>query len=58
MGRTVRVVVRSEGGALEEAEDRTVDVFARFGVEFVRTASGSTIRLDRLESVDGVSFRS
>jgi transcriptional antiterminator Rof (Rho-off) len=58
VGRTVRVVFRSEGGALEEVEDRLVDVFARSGAEFVRTASGSTIRLDRLESVDGVSFRS
>jgi len=58
LGRTVRVVFRGEGGALQEVEDQLVDVFARFGVEFVRTASGSTIRLDRLESVDGFSFRS
>lgn len=57
MGRVVRIVVRAPDGASRVIEDRLVDVFARGDEEFVRTARGELIRLDRLESVDGVAFR-
>lgn len=57
VGRVVRIVARAPNGETREIEDRVVDVFARGGEEFVRTAGGELIRLDRLESVDGVAFR-
>ena len=55
-GRVVPIVARSPGGASQAIEDRLVDVFARGGEEFVRTGGGELIRLDRLESVDGIPF--
>lgn len=55
--RTVAIVVQDADGTRREIADRLVDVFARSGEEFVRTAGGEEIRLDRLESVDGVPFR-
>lgn len=57
LGRVVRIVVRGQRGTTREFQDRLVDVFARGDEEFVRTAGGELIRLDRLESVDGVAFR-
>lgn len=57
LGRTVRIAFRTEGDGVEAIEDRIVDVFARDGAEFVRTAGGRVIRLDRLESVDGTLYR-
>lgn len=57
LGRVVRIIARGPHGEIHEIEDRLVDVFARGDEEFVRTAGGELIRLDRLESVDGVAFR-
>ncbi|TVP45635.1 MAG: hypothetical protein EA350_08810 [Gemmatimonadales bacterium] len=52
--RTVaHFVVREEDGETRELQDRVEDVFARDGVEFMRTGEGHEIRLDRLESVNG-----
>ena len=42
---------------MQEVVDRIVDIFPRGGEEFLRTAAGVEIRLDRLESVDDVRFR-
>ena len=57
---TLRPVVRIEyvadNGDVRAAEDRIVDVFARGGAEYLRTASGLEIRLDRLETVDGIRY--
>lgn len=53
----VRIVFRAEDGSMSTAEDRIVDVFARGGVEYLRLAGGAEIRLDDLDSVDGVSLR-
>ena len=57
-GGVVQIVIRSSDGARRTLEDRLVDVFAREGEEFVRTGAGELIRLDHLESVDGVKFGS
>lgn len=40
-------------GGTRETVERIVDVFASAGEEFVRTAAGVEIRLDRLEWVAG-----
>jgi Rho-binding antiterminator len=56
VGRTVELRFRDEQGREREVLDRLADVFARGGEEFVRTAGGELIRLDRLEWVDGVAF--
>lgn len=56
LGRPVSIVYRDAEGAPHAVEDRIVDVFARGGEEHARTATGLVIRLDRLESVDGVAF--
>jgi Rho-binding antiterminator len=52
--RTVaHFVVRGDDGETRELQDRVEDVFARDGVEYMRTGEGHEIRLDRLESVNG-----
>jgi Rho-binding antiterminator len=55
-GIVVQIVTRSSDGQRRVLEDRLVDVFARGREEFVRTGGGELIRLDHLESVDGVAF--
>ena len=56
LGRECRIVYREAGGEERERVDRIVDVFIRGGEEFIRTAGGIEIRLDRLEWVDDVRF--
>jgi transcriptional antiterminator Rof (Rho-off) len=52
--RTVaHFVIRDGGGETRELQDRVEDVFARDGVEYMRTGEGHEIRLDQLESVNG-----
>ena len=57
---TLRHVVRIEyvddNGDVRAAEDRITDVFARDGAEYLSTGSGLEIRLDRLETVDGIRY--
>ena len=56
---TLRSVVRIEyvdDGVVRAAEDRIIDVFARGGAEYLRTGNGLEIRLDRLETVDGIRY--
>lgn len=57
MRKESRIVYRTETGEVHEVVDRIVDIFPRGGEEFLRTAAGVEIRLDRLESVDDVRFR-
>ncbi|HEX7090943.1 MAG TPA: hypothetical protein VF192_12455 [Longimicrobiales bacterium] len=56
LGQPCRIVYRDPDGGTRETVERIVDVFARAGEEFVRTAAGVEIRLDRLEWVAGVRF--
>jgi Rho-binding antiterminator len=55
--RECYVVYRDADGERREIRERIVDVFARAGEELVRLESGTEIRLDRLEAVDGVAYR-
>lgn len=48
-----RISYRGADGATEQVEDLIEDVFARDGVEYLRTAGGRELRLDALVSVDG-----
>jgi Rho-binding antiterminator len=50
------VVYRDVDGERRETRERIVDVFARAGEELVRLESGTEIRLDRLEAVEGVAY--
>ncbi|CAN5791310.1 hypothetical protein BH23GEM11_BH23GEM11_11900 [soil metagenome] len=52
-GTVAHFVVRDENGGTTELQDRVEDVFARDGVEYMRTGEGHEIRLDRLETVNG-----
>jgi len=52
-GRVIEVSYCDERGAERVVRDRIADVLARAGVEYIRTASGLEIRLDRLKTVDG-----
>lgn len=52
----VDIVYREDSGAQASTHDVITDVYARDGVEYLTTRSGSTIRLDRIESVDNVRF--
>lgn len=56
-GRFVDIAFAAEDGTAKVVNDRIVDWFSRDGAEFLTTASGLMIRLDRLISVDGVAFR-
>ncbi|HEY8469009.1 MAG TPA: hypothetical protein VIL18_05170 [Longimicrobiales bacterium] len=58
LGQPCRIVYRDADGSSRETVERIVDVFARAGEEFVRTAAGLEIRLDRLQWVAGVEFSS
>lgn len=53
-----RISYRDDQGEMRSAEDRIEDVFAADGVEYIRTAGGEQIRLDRIDDVDGRSFSS
>lgn len=57
---TLRAVVRIEyiddDGGVRGADDRIADVFARDGAEYLRTGSGLEIRLDHLETVNGIRY--
>jgi Rho-binding antiterminator len=56
--RTVaRFVVRGEDGTTSVIQDRIDDLFARDGAEYMRTAGGQEIRLDRLASVNDETVR-
>ncbi len=46
-----------DGDTVAQVEDRIVDVFARDGAEFIRTADGVEVRLDDIVSLDAVPFR-
>lgn len=44
-------------GKVSLVNSRIVDVFSKTGEEFIRLADGNLIRLDRIVSVNGKSFR-
>jgi Rho-binding antiterminator len=54
MRQRARIAYRDEHGELHEVEDLIEDVFARDGNEYLKTAGGEEVRLDRLERVDGM----
>jgi len=56
-GRLVDIVFARPDDSQETVNDRIVDWFSRDGAEFLTTASGLVVRLDRIISIDGVSFR-
>ncbi|MGH7480848.1 MAG: hypothetical protein ACRELV_01730 [Longimicrobiales bacterium] len=56
LGGKRRIVFRDPDAGSTEVLARIVDVFAKGGEEFIRIDSGALIRLDRLESVDGLRF--
>jgi Rho-binding antiterminator len=47
-----RISYRNDAGEMREVEDLIEDLYARDGVEYLRTAGGEELRLDWLESVD------
>lgn len=47
-----RISYRREDGETRIVEDLIEDLYARDGVEYLRTAGGEELRLDWLESVD------
>lgn len=54
--RTCHIAYRDAEGNAQEIAERIVDVFARDGAEFLKTAGGLEVRLDRLDAVDGVPY--
>jgi len=53
LGEEVVVVFRSESGGEEQEFARIVDLYTRQGVEYMKLADGTEIRLDQLISVAG-----
>lgn len=51
-----RLRYRDANGSEIESDEVIDDVFARDGVEYVRTRSGLEIRLDDIVALDGVTF--
>ena len=54
--QTVQLVYESPRGTTT-LEDRIVDVFSKNDEEFIRLASGQTIRLDHILRLDDIDFR-
>lgn len=54
--RTSELAWRDDDGAPRTGRGVCVDVFARGGVEYLKLADGTEIRLDRLLRVDEVVF--
>lgn len=54
--KPVDLVYHNEAGGRQTVRDVIVDVYARAGAEYLTTRSGATVRLDMVESVDGVKF--
>jgi Rho-binding antiterminator len=52
-GTVAHFLIRDEKGGEREVQDRIQDIYARNGVEYMRTAGGLEIRLDRLMAVNG-----
>jgi Rho-binding antiterminator len=48
-----RISYRSQDGSTDQVEDLIEDIYARDGVEYMRTAGGRELRLDALMSVEG-----
>lgn len=55
--RPVTIVYRDAHNGIVNVEDRIVDILVRDGVELLKIANGSEIRLDDVDSVDGHAFR-
>lgn len=53
----VTISYLDDTGVVLEVTDQIADLYARRGAEFLRTVAGLEIRLDRLVSVAGISFR-
>lgn len=53
LGRVTDIAFQDERGEEQAVRDRIADVFTRSGAEYLRTAGGLEIRLDRLRLVDG-----
>ena len=56
-GREIDVTWLDSSGTTRRRTGRVLDVFSRAGEEFVRLDDELEIRLDRLQEVDGLSFR-
>lgn len=54
--KTVLISYTGEGGEPREVTDRIADWFTADGAEFMRTAAGHVICLDRILAIDGVAF--
>lgn len=54
--RPVQLRWTEDDGTPCEETDRIADVFSRGGAEYLATAGGREIRLDRLTEVDGIAF--
>lgn len=50
--QTARISYRDDDGEVRQTEDLIEDLYARDGVEYLRTEDGRELRLDRIESVD------
>ncbi len=50
------LVYRASDGARTTEVVRIADVFSRDGAEYITTATGEQIRLDRIISLDGVAL--
>jgi transcriptional antiterminator Rof (Rho-off) len=52
-GTVAHFRIQDEDGGEREIQDRVEDVYAQDGVEYMKTAGGLEIRLDRLRAVNG-----
>lgn len=50
--RTTRITYRADDGEAREFHGRIADLYARDGIEYMRTDNGEEIRLDQLQQVE------
>ena len=56
--RRVRCQYRTTDGTRVEEDAMIADIQTRDGAEYLLLSSGSEVRLDRIEALDGLPFRS
>jgi Rho-binding antiterminator len=58
LNRQCHIVYRDEGGAIQNLNGHIVDLYTENHAEFMKLNNGVTLRLDQIESVNGVESRS
>jgi Rho-binding antiterminator len=57
LNRQCHIIYRDESGAIQNLHGHIVDLYTENHAEFLKLNNGTVIRLDKIESVNGVESR-